>query len=294
MPRLGKALIAFLLATGFVGQASASDPVPDRPWAWEMGARYWYSTGTGAKDLFDNTGGLLISRLTYDDLTAHSGEIFFRGQHASGLFLKGYVGVGTIGGGSLTDEDFPPVVVPYSNTTSSQDGGSLGLANIDVGAIVWQGKGAQVGAFIGYHYWQEKYDAFGCRQNATSLICAPAIPTSVAVISQENTWHSLRLGLMGDWRLSDRLSVTGEAAYVRTRLDGVDRHHLRPAINPLPEDGEGGGVMLEVLLKYQVTDMFNVGIGARYWKLGRTDGHEFFVINICVVISKVLDCVLEI
>src|SRR5262245_1021456 len=97
----------------------ASEPTPSRPWVWEVGARYWYSTGKSSMDLFDTSGSLLSSRLTYDDLTAHSGELFFRGQHNSGLFVKGYIGGGRITGGSLTDEDFPPVVVPYSNTTSS-------------------------------------------------------------------------------------------------------------------------------------------------------------------------------
>ena len=256
----------------------ASEPAPplSRPWIWEVGGRYWYSTGKSSLDLFDTTGALLVSRLTYDGLTAHSGELFFRGQHNSGFFVKGYVGGGSITGGALTDEDFPPVVVPYSNTTSSQSGGSLTMADIDVGVVFWKAKGNQLGAFVGYHYWRESYDASGCRQNATSTICVPTIPTSVAVISQENQWRSVRLGLIGDLLLTDRLTLTGEAAYVWTRLDGTDHHLLRPSINPLPEDGSGNGVMLEAVLKYQLTDMLNIGVGGRYWKLGQTDGTAHF------------------
>ena len=272
----GIALVAVALVSGGATIAAASDPTPYRPWSLEVGARYWYSTGKSSKDLYDTTGALLISRLTYDELTAHSGEVFFRGDTRFGLFLKGYYGGGSINKGHLIDEDFPPVVVPYSNTTSEQKGGSLNIGNIDLGYSFLQTPTHRLGAFIGYHFWKERYDAYGCRQNATSPICVPTIPTSVAVISQENDWRSLRLGVIGDWRISPFLTLTGEAAYARTRLDGVDQHHLRPAINPLPEDGDGHGVMLEAILNWQVTEAFNLGVGGRYWRLGKTDGHSHF------------------
>ena len=48
----------------------------------------------------------LISRLTYSDLQAHSGEVFGRAEHLSGFFIKGFVGGGAITGGGLRDEDF--------------------------------------------------------------------------------------------------------------------------------------------------------------------------------------------
>jgi hypothetical protein len=80
------------------------------PWLrsgfFEIGARYWYSAGQTDFDLYDSTGGILVSRLTYDGLDAHSGEIFFLAQHATGVFVKGYGGLGFIPGGSLNDEDF--------------------------------------------------------------------------------------------------------------------------------------------------------------------------------------------
>ena len=192
-----------LSAAMLVGASAAwgSEPttVPPASWQWEVGARYWYSTGDSTKDLFDTTGSILVSRLTYQDLDAHSGEAFFRGDHRRGFLVKGYVGSGAIGEGTLIDEDFSPVFTPYSNTTSDQSGGRMTLASIDVGYNFWQSPNASLGAIVGYHYWKETYHANGCRQNASSRICRTTVPTAVRVISQENEWHSLRLGVVGGY-----------------------------------------------------------------------------------------------
>lgn len=102
-------------------------------WSVEAGGRYWYSSGRNAYDYFAGTPSTTrISRLDYDGLDAHSGEAFFRLDHFSGLFLKGYVGAGTTGGGTLYDEDFPPLFTPYSKTDSEAKGRLL-YGNLDVG-----------------------------------------------------------------------------------------------------------------------------------------------------------------
>jgi hypothetical protein len=255
----------------------------------EIGARYWYSAGQTDFDLYDSTGATLVSRLTYDGLDAHAGEIFGKiqdifGTFMDGLFAKAYAGLGAIPGGSLNDEDFPPVVVPYSSTISPLDDGDLAYFNGDVGFLVHKSPAGsapyfELGLFTGYHYWNEQVDAFGCTQigGAGSGVCVPTIATSVAVISNEATWHSWRVGIVGAVELSNRVSLTGEAAWVPyTSLDNVDNHHLRPAINPLPSDGTGHGVQLEAILDVAVTERFSVGIGGRYWRLGRTDGRAHF------------------
>ncbi|WP_369674637.1 hypothetical protein, partial [Enterococcus faecium] len=90
---------------------------------FELGSRYWYSTGRNAYNYYaDPTSASLVSRLTYDGLTAHSGEMFFRADTALGIFAKGTIGAGAIAGGRLSDEDFPPLTTPYSQTTSSTVG----------------------------------------------------------------------------------------------------------------------------------------------------------------------------
>src|SRR2546430_15716679 len=47
-------------------------------YSFEVGARYWYSSGKLAKNLFDDprSSNNLNSRLTYDGLTAHAFEMF--------------------------------------------------------------------------------------------------------------------------------------------------------------------------------------------------------------------------
>ena len=264
-----------------------------KAWSWEVGARYWYSSGKTSYDLFDSTGSFLVSRLTYDNLTANSGEAFFRGDHWSGFFTKGYVGAGSINSGKLIDEDFPPAIDPFSQTKSNQDDGSLRYVSLDVGYTFYDNTGAslglkdgpvaptgvKLGAFVGFHYLNEKLNAFGCTQLAANpVICAPGdVAAGTNVISEDSDWLSLRLGLAVDLYLTERLKLSAEAAYVRSHLDADDTHHIRSDLSaPLPQDGDGNGVQLEAVLSYQLTDAFSLGVGARYWHMEANDGRLDF------------------
>ena len=76
----------------------------------------------------------MISRLTFGDLTGHSAETFFRVDHESGVFLKGFLGGGTLASGKLNDEDTVAATKgPYSNTVHVQSGGSLKYVTVDLG-----------------------------------------------------------------------------------------------------------------------------------------------------------------
>lgn len=248
--------------------------------AWEVGLRFWYSSGRTSKDLFDTTGALLISRLTYSGLDALSGETFARWNHTSGVFVKGYLGIGAITKGNLQDEDFPPVTVPYSSTNSEIRNSAIFYGAIDVGYNFLRGPGYSLGAFVGYHYYDEQLNAYGCAQTggAGSGICVPSIGTGVLAISNDGKWQSVRLGLNGQIMITDRLKLTADAAWLPyTRLDSADTHWLRTLNNPpspgfftgpIPEDGTGNsGYQLEAVLSYAVTPNFNIGIGGRYWKM---------------------------
>lgn len=57
--------------------------------SFEGGLRYWPSTGKASKELYNHKGTSLVSRLTYDDLDAHSSEVFFNAIHnPTGIFVK--------------------------------------------------------------------------------------------------------------------------------------------------------------------------------------------------------------
>src|SRR5215470_18915690 len=90
---------AMLLASGMAradGMPAPQYAAPGIGIDWEVGARYWYSTGRYQKSLFTDVGPPIISRLTYDDLTASAAEAYFRGDVKGGLFIKGIVGGGSI------------------------------------------------------------------------------------------------------------------------------------------------------------------------------------------------------
>ena len=167
--------------------------------------------------------------------------------------------------------------VPYSNTLSDPVLGSIGYATVDVGYAFLRGAGYDIGAFVGYNYYRENKSAYGCAQTANGTIysaCVPTIPGSTKIITEDDSWNSLRVGLNGVFMLTERLKLTGDAAYLPyVRFSGVDNHLLRTEMPSTisPERGEGRGVQLEAILSYYVTPQFSVGAGARYWAMWATD-----------------------
>ena len=156
---------------------------------------------------------------------AHSGELFARLDHGTGLFLKGYLGRGVIPGGTLQDEDFlPSFLGGYSSTDSEQRDGRLIYATVDCG---WAFRGVtyRLGVFAGYHYNSERLSAFGCTQTAGNpFICAAGdVAPSTEVIQQDTNWGAARLGVNAEWRMTDRWKLTAEAAWLPyVHLDARD------------------------------------------------------------------------
>jgi hypothetical protein len=213
-------------------------------WDTEVGLRYMYSSGKMQYDLkAPGNTSQLNSRLTYTGLTANSGEAFGRFDHRpTGVFVKGYVGVGKItSGGNLRDEDFPPALNPYSSTNSNIANGTIRYGTIDLGYNLWTAPRSKLGGFVGYNYFYETATAFGCTQNAGNPnICVPSIASGVQVLSLTGKWQAMRVGLAGQAMLTDRIKLSAEAAYLPyVSLSGYDNHWLRPNINPLPQGGRG-------------------------------------------------------
>jgi hypothetical protein len=249
---------------------------PVSAYSFEVGARYWYSTGKFSKDLFDDprSSDQLNSRLTYDGLTAHAFEAFGRVDLPSGLFLKGYAGVAGLGKGTLNDGDFPFPGFPYSSTLSGQRDGKLNYAMADLGYSYAANPWAKVSLFGGFGYIGEKVNAHGCTQIAGNpFVCVPVIG-NVLVITEDAQWGLVRLGVAADVKLMDRLTLSAEAAWVPyAQINSRDSHWLRIGTTagsfagPIPQNASGNGFQLEALLAYQVWDCFNIGVGGRYWRL---------------------------
>ena len=256
----------------------------------EFAARYWFSMGKTAKDLYDVRGptSALVSRLTYDGLRGHSAEVFGRADHTSGVYVKGYLGGGILTKGDLNDEDFEPVIVPYSSTMSNHKDGQMLYGSVDLGYNLVRNHNIRVGAYAGYHYFQQQVSAYGCTQVATNpLVCGGAgVPYNIRVITQDNTYHSLRIGIDADIRLSDRLSLRLDGAYLpHVILHGADSHWLRIGTftgdfaGPIREDGTGHGYQLEAAINYAVDRNVSFALGGRYWHL-QTKGDTHFEGNV--------------
>ena len=241
----------------------------------EVGGRVWYSSGRFQKDLgvtqSQMAPGLLVSRLTYDT-TAASGELFGRIDTPSNIFIKGFVGGGKILSGNLHDEDWVAYnqQVPYSNTQSSVTG-DLAYGTFDVGYSLFRGPSSNVGGFIGFNYYDENKSGYGCTQIANpNSDCVPAMPNSTLVITEDDKWYSLRVGVNGVVTLADRLKLTADVAYLPyVAFRGTDNHVLRvdEPSTISPESGTGQGVQLEAILSYAFSNAFSVGAGGRYWAM---------------------------
>ena len=261
----------------------APPPTIVSAWGVEVGARYWYSSGRFQKDLppGGSTSSLnLISRLTYDDLTAHSGELYGRIDSPMNVFLKGYAGLGRITGGNMNDEDWGLVTAApftaYSNTLSSLNATNMNYATIDAGFDFFHGSTYKVGAFLGYNHIHEQYAATTCTQIASpsSGICSPPI-NGVPVITETDNWDSMRAGIATDLWVTPQWRVVADVAYLPyVHFGGVDNHWLRALV--IDKSGHGRGVQTEAVLSYYVTPALSVGVGGRYWAMWTTSGSDSF------------------
>jgi hypothetical protein len=256
----------------------------------ELGARFWFSSGKLAKDLFDDprSSANLNSRLTYSGLGSGTFEGYGRLDTVYGSFFKGYGGLSGLNRGALNDEDFPPALSPYSNTLSQQQGGRLGYGSIDFGQILVTHERARWSLFAGYGYLNEKVNAYGCSQIAGNpFICAPPLFPGLLAITEDSSWQFVRVGILGEFKLLDCLKLSAEVAWLPyAQVSSQDTHWLRlgsqlfDIAGPIPERGGGSGVQLEAIMSYQVSERVTLGLGARYWHLqthGNTDFESVIV-----------------
>ncbi|UVO30355.1 outer membrane beta-barrel protein [Bradyrhizobium arachidis] len=245
-------------------------------WSFEGGSRLWLSRG---RFQWDHSavpyGGLeapstLLSRLTYYGLDGLSGELFGRVNSPWGVFLKGNIGLGRFDKGHMNDEDWGLVDggLSYINTISGQANGRFTYYTADVGYDFLRGANYKVGGFIGWTYYEQSSDSIGCVQIANPLHTCPAKPDTV-VGSQNSQWNAARVGLSAETMLTERWRLNTDVAYLPwTDFKGRDNHLFRPTTTFIEQRGSGGGgVQLEGVLSYLITNNFSVGVGGRYWAM---------------------------
>ena len=250
--------------------AQKAQPPIISAYAIEGGLRYWFSSAKNRYNYFaDPTPTQEVSRLSYVGLTGHTGEAFFRVDTHEGLlknvFVKGYLGGGGITGGKLYDEDFAPFIDPYSKTNSSTNG-RLQYASVDLGYNLFEVERFRFGPFLGYHRWQETVDASGCTQIASNpFICFVPLPSNLRVITEKDTWNSLRAGISVGGQPLANLSWYGDFAFTRSAQQALDTHYF--TFGPDPAAGHGNGFQLEGAVNYQFNERFSMGIGGRWWHI---------------------------
>ena len=154
-------------------------------------------------------------------------------------------GISGLSKGSLNDEDFPPLTVPYSSTMSSQSGGRLGYMTADLGYGFAINPATTVSLFAGYGYVGEKVNAYGCNQvGSNPFICVPTIGANVLGITEDAHWHAARLGVGVEFKPIEKLTLSLEAAWLPVvQLRSHDTHWLRLGSTfgsfsgPIPETG---------------------------------------------------------
>lgn len=264
--------------------ATSSGTSASGNFTYAFGTRNFMSWGRTQKRLFDSTGATMVSQLTYSGAASNSEELFGKIEHRSGIFLKGYAGLGSVFSGALKDEDFPPLTTPYSATTSGLQDGRLAYATADVGWDFLRMQRYSLGAFVGYNYVNEEFNADACAQTATNPgICVPSIASNTLIITNDGAWQSARLGLAGSVQLTNQLRWAGEAAWLPyTTLASTDTHWLRiqpiPGnfTGPIPETGVGhSGYQLDTKLVYALSPNLDIGVGVRWWHM-QTAGLSHF------------------
>jgi len=129
---------------------------------------------------------------------------------------------------------------------------------------------------MGFSHWRERADAYGA---IFTVGGGAPIPDSVLVISNEATWNSLRLGFAVRHQTQGRVRFNAELAFVPySQLSNEDSHYLRQSPNDLGavpnvfNKGNGYGLQAELELRWAVYEHYELGLGARYWRLRTTNG----------------------
>lgn len=303
-PLVRPALCVFLaFSLPLTGEAFAEQVLNLSNLKVEVGASAWITQGetkwdhnaSGPGSPFGNP----TSRLVYKDVGTNVMELSGRVKFAERWFVRTNYGFAGIGGGRLTDDDFLAADggQPSSRTYSDIKGDSIWYVNGDLGYTLFSfpGHRGTLDLMIGYQYRREKHEATGvthviCTTNGSTVdldptmpgtqpLCTPGAPPSnvgQTVITNTQTWSSLKLGVETEYRITRRLTVEGKAAFIPyTSLNNQDIHRLRSDLQQNPSfemTGTGIGANVEGNVAYMLVRGLFVTVGYRYWWTRVTDG----------------------
>lgn len=238
---------------------------------FESGVSYWHSTSMFKVNLGRPK---LISRLTFKKMTSPSVEVFER-LNVGRLFLKLNLGLGLVTSGQYNDEDWKTSDIAYSDTLS-QVSGNISSLTVDVGLIVVKKENRKVGVFVGYNYFTQKNDLYGCRQLTGYNTCRPGdIPDSQLIGIMDVAWKSLRVGTTAESNLVKRFKIGGEFVFMGTRMTSRDNHLARTYTTWFDGYGYGWGWQAEATATYLINSHLTISGGWRYWSVKADGGNDF-------------------
>ncbi len=285
------ASIALGLTVTAAGSAEAAEVHQWSNLSVELGLSGWISEGETTWSHNASKPGLPLgnptSRLEYKDVGTNVIELSGKVKFAQRWFVRASYGTAAIGGGRLTDDDF--LVAdggnPSLRTFSDLRGDTIWYVNGDLGLTMlnYPGHRGTLDLVIGYQYRREKHEAIGvglvgCTSAWDSEFGCPgsSVPANALVITNTQTWSSLKLGAETEYRITRRLSVEGKAAFLPfTSLSNKDIHHLRPDLRQNPSfemTGTGIGATLEGAVSVMALKGLFLKIGYRYWWNRVSDG----------------------
>ena len=263
---------------GAIGELNGSaSPTINQEITGEIGVRGDYAKANYSKEFYNATVKTQRdSQLDWKGQSFDGVEVFAFLEHDTGIFLKGMIGFGQqMGSGTMRNQDSPPQWTPYSDIRSSQKDGRRMMANADVGYQLWRTKDFKAGAFVGAGTINDRLNAYGCHQQATSTFCTPTQSENLVYVTDDLTWHVARVGLRGEAVFFDKLRLVADAVWnPRFNFTSHDNHWLNLAPwDKLPGKGSGNnGLQGEMVVSYDITPGLSAGIGGRYTKLSLRSG----------------------
>ncbi|NOT96937.1 MAG: hypothetical protein HOP00_11605 [Nitrospira sp.] len=284
---------------------AAQEQIEEKRQRFEIAIGTWFSAGdthwahnaSSASPLLGNPS----SKLTYKDVGTTVVDIAGTYWFTPRLFGRLNLGVGGIGGGRLTDDDYLAADGgnPSSRTISNLNGDGMIYLNADVGGRVtnFANHRGWLDLFGGIQFWHTQYSAVGLGQvtcttagstinlGGGNVLCNPGGPTppvgsGVNIITNTTNWYSIRLGGRAEYRFTRQFSLQANIALLPISiLDNKDVHHLRSDLQQNPSIsmvGFGIGADADVGLRYMFTKNIGLNFGYRVWWNRMLDGTVTF------------------
>jgi hypothetical protein len=254
------------------------------PYTLTVGIREWISQGRSAHNIGAPDGHPnVLSELSWRGMNSVITEVN-ADLLVKRAVLTASIGYGTIGGGTLLDQDWngDNRTQKTFETLSRSNDGSVLIISLTPGvrAFQWTAEDNPVlggiDLLLGYQYWREQYVGFGAVNQL-----GPGQAPDVQSITQTNTWQSLRLGTRITVPLLSRVVLKGSAFYIPvTSYQNEDIHHLRTSgpealrQNPsfLTTAGGSSGIQLEGSLSVRVWRQLTLEAGYAYWDIRSGSG----------------------